>query len=225
MTTLTISGPFVDRDGLVRQTEYGWDGHRATMTRTFSAEPAREYRSTHPARIPVNVAHRGPDIGQVVHLEEDGGGALNAVAVVEGPACLELLKSSSGPWYWSAEIDIRDGGRDIELTGLAVTDKPAYVGLRPLEVHLDDIRETAWRSRQSFLNPHQMLTRAAATYQRRRFRHGEPMVIDGHDDPPTAYERRMDARALGHDSGRWITLPDGRAAEVEIRPAQIIGAS
>ena len=215
MTVLTIAGTFVDRDGLLSQTEYGWNGRAATVHRTFSADPAKKYRSTLASHIPVNIGHRGADIGEAIHLEENGSGALTAVAVIEGPACLDLLRPSRGPFYWSPEIDIRGGGDDIELTGLAVTDNPAYIGLTPLEVHIDDVRDLGWRSRQSFLNPPRLLERAAVSHRRRGL--FDPIVIEGHTqapEPVPEWVRRMDARAASRPSGRKRMI-DGEMLPIE----------
>jgi hypothetical protein len=220
MTVLTLVGRVADQLGHAMHRRIGWDGHSATETRTFSAFPAGEYRELQPASIPVNLNHRTDRlIGEVVHLEEHGG-AIVAVATVSGPNCIELLKNA-GPRYWSAEFDHLDG-RDIELTGLAVVDRPAYSGLRPIEVHVDDVRDPAWRSRHSALNPDRLLERAAATHQHHRLHRREPHRIANHTQADPPEYRHLDIRAAGtHESGRWITLPTGERAPLEIRPARI----
>jgi hypothetical protein len=212
VTTLTIAGTITDRDGLAVQRSIGWDGHRATETRSFTSYQAKEFRATQARDLPVNIEHDDIEIGEVVHLEEHGG-SIVAVAVVNGARCVELLKPSSAPRYWSAEFTHR-GGRDIALTGLAIVAQPAIRGLRPLQVHLDDVREIGWRSRQSFLNPDRLLERAAVAHRRRRFR--DPIVIADHDDPPEQLLER--AAITRRSSGRTMVLPDGSVADVEHTP-------
>lgn len=217
MTAITLVGRVTDRDGLWRQGALSFDGSVARDDRSFGAFPAAEYRSTQPATIPVNVEHQGDAVGELVHIENLGG---NLVAVATVSGCPWLLSNQRAPVYWSAEISYRGDGRDIELTGLAVVESPAVVGMPALTVHPGDVRElgskvTAYRTPEQ-----QLLKRAAATHQRRRYRSGEPIRIEGHTEAD--HFEPDEVRAIARPSGRMMLLPDGTTAEVEHRPATIV---
>ena len=214
--TLTLVGRIVDRDGLWQRSTVAWDGHRATETRRFDSFPAAEYRSVQPSRIPVNVGHTDRVVGQLVHLEAGPAGDIVGVGTVDG--CPWLLSSRSGPWYWSAEFN-HQGGRDIEITAVALVENPGFVGLQPIAVHPADVCALGWRSRQSALNPDRLLTRAAATHARRGALSIEPMRIENHTEADHLDERDLSAF---RPSGQMMRLPDGELAEVEIRPGRIL---
>src|SRR5262245_50868267 len=76
--------------------------------------------------LPVTLGHRGRHLGRVRHLEQLESGCWAVADLHDLPA--------GGPLYFSLEG--RRGGPDgAVLSGLAVTERPAAVGLAPLGVH------------------------------------------------------------------------------------------
>jgi hypothetical protein len=158
--TTTIFGPVVDRLGLA-QARYLGDGGKGGLpvlrTRSW-ATPSSEFRREQPATIPLNVNHdRAHPIGRVVHLERDTAERLIAVALVDGELDPEL------ELYYSAEVDYLPGGTDVRLTGVALTDAPAGVGLSRVRALAGEFDLYRWS-----VNAHEreLLERARASYHR-----------------------------------------------------------
>jgi hypothetical protein len=107
MTTLTVLGSFADLDGHCLRA----GGTSATRV---SAWPAGNYRSEQPKRIAVLLGHSGPELGEVVHLEQ-GQRRLEAVAVVDLDRADERLSEVTGPLYWSS-------GARGQMAGLVAED-------------------------------------------------------------------------------------------------------
>jgi len=224
MTAITLVGQVTDALGHAEHRTLGWDGRTATEHRRFSSLPALEYRSIQPARIPVDLRHRGPALGEVVHLERTAGGSINAVAVVSG--CPELVSPTIAPQYWSGEVTATGDHRDIELVGLGIVEAPAIRGLQPITVLCGDVRDVAWRQTWHNRTPQrELLERAAATIQRRAVE-GGPMRIVELDQrmTPLGNGGFVDHRGemVAGGSGRTITLPDGSVAEMRYARGTIL---
>jgi hypothetical protein len=144
----TVWGVVTDRLGATVW-ESTWIDHRgaAHCERTYALHPAAEFRSIQPARIEVDLNHRGQAVGRVVHLERTADDTLWGVAVLDSiePSDLDAFGRS---WF-SATVSAERRGvhrRDIELRSLSITKSPAGVGLAPLRWLAGDIRRPEHRA-------------------------------------------------------------------------------
>ena len=151
------------------------------MKTTYSHEPL-ELRSRQPRDLPVNVGHDWSRlIGTVRHLEAGAHpGEVWAVADIR-----DGQLPDEDPLFFSLEG--RSGGRDgAVLSALAVTGRPAGVGLSPLRLFDGDVRglpETETlrlRTSEPFLA--RLLERARDATRRRRY--GEPLLVEDRHAPP-----------------------------------------
>lgn len=192
-----VAGKLLDRLGHASQLQatpggpYGFEVRR----RCFG-EPIR-LRATQDRFVPLDVDHVDPIIGRVLHLEQTDDQDTWAVAQVDNPGALPTRR----PLYFSAKVV---GNRAAaELLSVAVTDRPAMVGLPPLQIlpglALDDqaqllsLRPTA---------PHmcELLQRTAAALRQRR--PGDPVTVADQHDPVIERGPRgglwLDGQPLGH---------------------------
>jgi hypothetical protein len=144
-------------------------------------------RSSQPCDLPVNVGHDCSRlIGTVRHLEvgADGGDFWAVCDIREGqlPDEPELYFSIEG---------IRGGPDGAVLSALAVTGRPAAVGLSPLRVFDGDLRSLSeaetlrLRNAEPFLA--RLLERARDATKRRRY--GEPLIVEDRSAPPVEEQR------------------------------------
>jgi hypothetical protein len=221
--TVTLCGVVTDKLGQSEQISTRMVGNVAVETRFYEAISSLEYRSTQP-RAEVNVEHRGQSVGEVVHYERNLDDAIIAVAVVRGHD--ELLAPRHPPVYWSVELRMLHGGRrDVQITGLAIVERPATVGLSPLTVIGGDVREVGTQVRWHNRTPHRALLERAAEAHRHR-RPGGGLTIE--DPTQTARQTRLDGGLLidgrgnpvpdATRGGRYIRTDDGQILPLEIRP-------
>ena len=242
MAAITVYGRVTDALGASLNIHTAWDGQVAREHREYKAIPATEYRTAQPNHIPINREHRGPTLGEIVHLERDDCG-ISAVAVVENFP--ELALPHDGDWYFSGEL-AHCLGRDCEIRGVGIVRDPAVVGLRPLDVHLGDVRNHGVRARWHNRTPQvRLLERAGATYDRRQRRSRDPLTIEDLGRAPATEERHRGTAptehrpSITHDpNAGWLDergnpipgratgvrrlLPDGSTADIEHRPGGAI---
>jgi hypothetical protein len=213
--TITLVGPVTDRLGHAEYRSTRMEGACAVERRTFEAIPSCEYVDDQPSHIGVNVEHRGRERGEVVYLERDGRNSIWAVAVVSG--CDSLLAPSATTMFFSPELRWRADARDVTITGLALVDDPATVGLSPVVVLAADVRDPGWSSRSHNKIPHvALLRRASAAHQRRRL--GAPIVVaDPHAATRTTQlapgvwlDSRGERLPAEHRDGRYVVDDSGR---------------
>lgn len=172
--TVTIVGVLADELGAASQITvipYGGPsaGRNFDCRREYFSVSSLHYRSVQAAAINVDRDH-DQVIGEVKYLERAPNGQLHAVCEIDGA-------DLDGPLYFSPAIRYRDGGRDVELRGLALTATPATIGLPPVDAVPGTIADAATKVvyQHGFAG---QLIRRAREYDRRRKR-GEPLVIQG----------------------------------------------
>lgn len=140
MNTLTIVGKVLDHLGhaQARRLVPVPGGLPRLETRSW-ATAANGVRRRQPSAV-LDIDH-DRIVGRVVAYDLDAGG-LWATAICHD---LDVLTDHE-PWWYSAAVDYRSDGTDIVLTGLALTHKPAGVGLRPVELLVGELARTAHRS-------------------------------------------------------------------------------
>jgi hypothetical protein len=186
---LIVVGKILDQLGAVARSRAVPDrsptGVGFRVKTDYSCEPL-ELRSRQPRDLPVNVGHDWSRlIGTVRHLEVGAHpGEVWAVADIRDGQLPEEPEL-----YFS--IEGRSGGRDgAVLSALAVTPRPAGVGLSPLRLFPGDVRglpETETlrlRTTEPFLA--RLLERARAATKRRRY--GAPPVVENRSAPAPPVE-------------------------------------
>jgi hypothetical protein len=207
--TITIVGALTDKLGHAEHRSTRMEGACAVERRTFEAIPSCQYLDSQPSHIGVNVEHRSKEFGAVVFLERDRRDAIWAVAVVSGRD--SILAPSAPPLFFSPELRLRSDGSDVSITGLAMVEHPATVGLAPLAGIPGDVRDVGFQVRMHNKTPHRaLLERAARAHARRRC--GAELVIE---DPHAATRTTKLADGYWLDS-RGERIPtearDGRYA-------------
>lgn len=167
---ITVVGQVADPAGAARQAVVV--ASRDPAARSFDIEyRSAEYRSTEYRRLQppstVDVEHSGAPVGEVKYLECNEAGRLSAVVEVDG------FDLDDGPWYFSPEIR-HFGGRDITMTALAVTRRPASVPAWPVVSYPGPLRDAgSGFRRDAFADG---LLKRAAQYDKRH-RRGDPLAI------------------------------------------------
>ena len=224
MTTFTLLGQVCDADGFCVQT--GIEG------RSMSCWPAGNYRSRQADHVGVHLHHRGPELGEVVHLEQ-AHRHLWAVAVVDLDRAHERdIDQIAGPLYFSPAVTGRWAdpleSDDITLEELSLTDSPAGHGLQPVTILVGDIGSSTDRGRWPYQATHNpVIVNAVETVEtRRRSMHRGPLHIRRTPDiqPLADGGWLVDGQLVTEqrDSGKRIRLPDGSLAELEYRPGRIL---
>jgi HK97 family phage prohead protease len=169
---MIIVGVLADSLGHTAQwvtVDYHGPGRNFDVEKRYAATPALEYRSVLAPQISVDVDH-DRIVGEVKFLERTSR-ALSAVCQIDATSVGE------GPWYFSPEVNIRrhEGGQDVELRRLAITRKPASIGLGAVEAFPGTLAEAA--SKIVYQHGYNgQLVKRAHEYNRKR-RRGEPLEI------------------------------------------------
>src|SRR4051794_36741936 len=100
--TVTLIGMVTDKLGQAQYSSVGWEGRAAVERRTYEAISSLEYRRAQPARIPVDVDHRGAEVGEVLYLERSEDDSVVAVCVPHGHD--EMLAPSHRARYFSPSL-------------------------------------------------------------------------------------------------------------------------
>jgi hypothetical protein len=170
MSTIVVTGMLTDALG---QAAYGSYGTRGRFQRA-DALASSEYRYEQPARIAVNLEHRGREIGTVAALELDVDQRIWAIAELSGVD--HLLAPSAGPLYFSPEL-LHRNGTNVVIGGLAITQDPATIGLAPLTILPGDLRQAAEHMRCR--RRPQLAARLDRAGDAQRRRRGGPIEITG----------------------------------------------
>lgn len=157
---LYVHGPILEGDGHVsRRTS---DGHWRSETCTVDDGLA----DLQPGHIAVHVRHRGPAIGEVVHLEARHDRVF-AVAQIDVDLLAESddlpVDADTARWFWSPSIKPPAGGDRTHIVGATLTE--LSLTTTPLTVAFDPVRAT--RQRPHRLADNHMLRRAADTISER----------------------------------------------------------
>jgi hypothetical protein len=173
----------LDVGGVVKQEEIAVEAQVELLPHLLleALEPPDRLEAGSVDRVPIRSGRRDssrrrprPVVGQVKYLELSQGGKLHAVCEIDGSGLGE------GPWHFSPEI-LHRRGRDIELRALAVTKRPASVGLGPIEAFPGKLYDAA-RSIIYQDGRVGQLVRRAAEFDSRRKR-GEPLQVHGAKAP------------------------------------------
>jgi hypothetical protein len=149
------------------------------------ATPAAQVRQTQPARIPIDYAHDGRELGQIVYLERDKIGRLWAVGQVEEWVTPAVDVNVAGrtvtvetDLYWSASRLSTDNFEDVVIDSIALTPATAKIAARPVQFLRGalDHRSAPDRWRQLDGYQRELVERATVVHLDRR-RDGGPILV------------------------------------------------
>jgi len=171
--------------------------------------PAREVRTVQAAPIPLRFDHGQPPAGQLVYLQRrSADGAVWAV----GDFDVDFQPLPDRDYFLSVEATWDEGtGADVEITGAALCERSAMVGLGPvafIKNGLGPDGQAVWRLP---LFKQQLLERAARGRLELRSRSEAPTIV--HDDADGLdYRGSSDPyeRALAQEAGQWEVRPLGK---------------
>ena len=197
----TIYGPVCDMIGASAHTDLVQGPRGPVIERRFQATPAGGVREVQPEKIPVDYAHQGRQLGEIVYLERTNK-YLWAVAHINDGVTPAVNARVAGdliavetPMYWSGMFDSNMAGTDTIIRAAAITPSPAQTCLEPL-VWLDGALDysDAWKRWQLPDGyPRRLLERACHSHRDRK-QHGGPLIVfdQGHRTGTThtiGYER------------------------------------
>ncbi len=154
---VTVIGVIADKIGAALVTRR-WGGR---TRREALASPSLRFRRTQATPIPIRIDHGPPELGRLAYLELNDAQELVAVATVE------VDDLGDQPWYWSPTVRWNEDGA-LDLIELSLTESPASVALRAVEIFDGNLRHVERLRAQTTRRTGDLLERAADAARRER---------------------------------------------------------